>query len=710
MLHNSAAQNYIKNNQKSRSYAGGTNSRDSGFHGPIQINSKERPMSAIFFANASHPLPEANEIDAWFESLTQYEDMLEDMAKVSLDPVFKDELNAIDQWFSVLSEPERTAALYNLIQHASDIQVRFFITILQQMAKMDPGLSSLKEADEDYPQNDSQDQLAHNSSQRNNSNSSQAHERVATTIQNSTHEFSTLEKSFPSFGIEDHNPVSVEQKKQIDAETHNSLFNNGWSPDATHQGDNYLFGSSSSMTRARESRYHNHQNPSLKPSNPSDTTASPRWNQGAIPSTGVAIGDAISKRNNGFPEHGSFSEADSNPDWRNKNGPTQGNMNKGVGLAGGVSTINTSLLNGISVSSIVGSSPKTPSFLLNETRRSFGEKDLNSYRWSTLSESLDPYMPMSQERSTSIPSILGSQPIGDRRSISNRLSMAFSSNRDSVASIVPPPGVYSTNHASPSLRSLQTSNIGAYPTSYGRQNQQKQHHLEDNFLQPAPAITNNQTLTNGFENTNTQSSNNFSSGSPTSTKSFGFKTNSHSYGSSSSRTGAYSTNNYSASRNPNEPTNSMNAAKVSSLIKQKYVIQNGYKNSLVSNQELKSGSGSTMSQAESHNEKATSANLQNMNTIPAQKITSNEKPIQQSTVQQTISKEADGINFELLEDIPSWMKSLRLHKYTACFGGMNYREIIELDDAQLSDLGVQALGARRKMLKVFEGIKNELNA
>ncbi|KAJ1804572.1 Flap-structured DNA-binding and RNA-binding protein, partial [Coemansia sp. RSA 2599] len=100
-------------------------------------NRAGRPASEIFFANAQHPLPKAKHIDQWFESLSQFEDMLEDMAKVSLDPVFKDELNAIDQWFSVLSEPERTSALYSLMQHCSDLQVRFFITILQQMLKMD---------------------------------------------------------------------------------------------------------------------------------------------------------------------------------------------------------------------------------------------------------------------------------------------------------------------------------------------------------------------------------------------------------------------------------------------------------------------------------------------------------------------------------------------------------------------------------------------
>jgi len=60
------------------------------------------------------------------------------MAVVSLDTMFKDELSTIESWFRVLSEAERTAALYSLLQHSSQVQVRFFMTVLQQMAKKDP--------------------------------------------------------------------------------------------------------------------------------------------------------------------------------------------------------------------------------------------------------------------------------------------------------------------------------------------------------------------------------------------------------------------------------------------------------------------------------------------------------------------------------------------------------------------------------------------
>jgi len=59
----------------------------------------------------------------------------------------------------------------------------------------------------------------------------------------------------------------------------------------------------------------------------------------------------------------------------------------------------------------------------------------------------------------------------------------------------------------------------------------------------------------------------------------------------------------------------------------------------------------------------------------------------------------------LLQDIPSWLRSLRLHKYTDNLKDMNWTELVELDEKALEDRGVAAVGARRKMLKVFEQVK-----
>lgn len=65
------------------------------------------------------------------------------MAAASLDANFKEELSAIEQWFRVLSEAERTAALYSLLQSATQVQMRFFVTVLQQMARNDPVMGGL---------------------------------------------------------------------------------------------------------------------------------------------------------------------------------------------------------------------------------------------------------------------------------------------------------------------------------------------------------------------------------------------------------------------------------------------------------------------------------------------------------------------------------------------------------------------------------------
>lgn len=77
-------------------------------------------------------------LDQWFNDLSHYEQTLEDMATAALDANFKEELSAIEQWFKVLSEAERTAALYSLLQTSTPVQMRFFVTVLQQMLKRDP--------------------------------------------------------------------------------------------------------------------------------------------------------------------------------------------------------------------------------------------------------------------------------------------------------------------------------------------------------------------------------------------------------------------------------------------------------------------------------------------------------------------------------------------------------------------------------------------
>ncbi|KAF1929130.1 uncharacterized protein M421DRAFT_420351 [Didymella exigua CBS 183.55] len=112
-----------------------------GFSSPL-ANRGIRPASEIYFGRPSTQSGNPDEMERaaqqWLADIDQYEKTLEEMATATLDQDFKDELSAIEQWFRVLSEAERTAALYALLQQTTQVQIRFFIQVLQQMSKSLP--------------------------------------------------------------------------------------------------------------------------------------------------------------------------------------------------------------------------------------------------------------------------------------------------------------------------------------------------------------------------------------------------------------------------------------------------------------------------------------------------------------------------------------------------------------------------------------------
>ena len=67
--------------------------------------------------------------------------------------------------------------------------------------------------------------------------------------------------------------------------------------------------------------------------------------------------------------------------------------------------------------------------------------------------------------------------------------------------------------------------------------------------------------------------------------------------------------------------------------------------------------------------------------------------------------EEEVADLNTLNDVPSWLRQLRLHKYTPNFEGSHWKEMVLMDDKALEDKGVAALGARRKMLKTFEAVR-----
>lgn len=131
----------------SRAVGSGHHLRASADMGAFASSSTSRIRPSSDFYGNAHPAQSQGTLDIdpsdsltqqWIADIDQYETTLEEMAAATLDRDFKDELGAIEQWFKVLSEAERTAALYALLQQTTQMQVRFFIQVLQQMGKNHP--------------------------------------------------------------------------------------------------------------------------------------------------------------------------------------------------------------------------------------------------------------------------------------------------------------------------------------------------------------------------------------------------------------------------------------------------------------------------------------------------------------------------------------------------------------------------------------------
>ncbi|KAJ1347968.1 hypothetical protein KIN20_003165 [Parelaphostrongylus tenuis] len=65
--------------------------------------------------------------------------------------------------------------------------------------------------------------------------------------------------------------------------------------------------------------------------------------------------------------------------------------------------------------------------------------------------------------------------------------------------------------------------------------------------------------------------------------------------------------------------------------------------------------------------------------------------------------------FDLLKpgmrEVPAWLKSLRLHKYTAMFAELSYEQMMALDEAELEKRNVTK-GARKKILQSIQKLRN----
>jgi SAM domain (Sterile alpha motif) len=65
---------------------------------------------------------------------------------------------------------------------------------------------------------------------------------------------------------------------------------------------------------------------------------------------------------------------------------------------------------------------------------------------------------------------------------------------------------------------------------------------------------------------------------------------------------------------------------------------------------------------------------------------------------------AETVDFDLMQDVQAWLRTLRLHKYAYAFEGLSWQEVVRMTDDDMTQAGVNTIGARRKLLKVFENV------
>jgi len=103
-----------------------------------------------------------------------------------------------------------------------------------------------------------------------------------------------------------------------------------------------------------------------------------------------------------------------------------------------------------------------------------------------------------------------------------------------------------------------------------------------------------------------------------------------------------------------------------------------------------------------------SAGLKNYGLLPQTPMYKSSGLVPQTPVSAMESPRPEDFKPEMLDDIPGWLRGLRLHKYTPCFEDLPWQEMVVLDDAALEAKGVAALGARRRLLRTFEQVRKEM--
>ncbi|KAI8342772.1 hypothetical protein BC941DRAFT_448953 [Chlamydoabsidia padenii] len=539
---------------------------------PSNFNTRNtRPVSEILKPGNYTSSTENDSLNLWYDDLQQYERNLDEMAAASLDQNFKEEMHHVDQWFRFLSEAERTATIYTLLQHSSQVQIRFFINLLQQMGKRDSMHSILMTPTPDHV--DMQSQFAGALAKA----EMEASQRLMSVLPYKTGQVVSR-------------PPPSTARRQVDRHS-------------------FALGDTEDYSR--------------------QFTGGTRFNE-----TSSSSSSSSSSRLTGRPTSQNF---------------------------GGANTLLT---------------PGTNPFHTNGNNRprSVIEGDtstLFSTPWSTT--------PTTSATSSRRPmSVVGN--IGDRNGASlERPKSADVSNWSFTG------GMESMLDQQQQQRTGNTT----YPWALGLDSDIDFSSLT---LQPYVRRGNNNTNNNSNNNnTNTNNNTNGMRGAGVMRNSIpGTLSESDEQQQPSLRTPTIS-----------RPTSPRPISSSSTPFNhRKHLVPPGMEKQF--GQFLNPSEHPVDSTDHDYHSDHSEASHVSNRRVSGANLRGN------SNLSSTKEKKAgEGLDLELLQDVPAWFRSLRLHKYNAIFEPMKWQDIIKLSDAELEAKGVAALGARRKMLKVFENIRAE---
>ncbi|KAF8974087.1 hypothetical protein BGZ46_009795 [Entomortierella lignicola] len=703
------------------------------------------------------------------------------MAVVSLDTVFKDELTTIESWFRVLSEAERTAALYSLLQHSSQVQIRFFITVLQQMAKKDPvgALLSPSQNDKDPVQ-------------------SQLHGAMAKAEMEASQRLLNVLPIQPPAPIErpgahrrlyDRHSVTMGESDE-----YSRLFR---ARDGKRNSIDFL-GRTNSNNSNNNGNISNKQGGVMNGS--SNSNGSPNGHvNGVIGSS--ALSETIAARANQYkPSQGSLNRISTPNVFGNRpksvhEGDTSSMFSSNWNFATLGANPIPSGTNGVS-----NSSTASPGNIGDRT--SFGRpKSVGGAEWM-LSGSSNHRIPVTEGLEKPWTPLIMSPPNmggfhnGTNGSGHNLSAGGFS---NSGLAVERPKSVTESDQSISQWvhsNNLNNNNSGTNQRASTLE-ELKANNRRRTLLRPSAIISNVPvTVMEGDEkllsaSANTSSINIVStmfdetsgtgsgSGSMSDLAASGAATSSASQGNASvySYAGPQSSLN-SFSQQQQQAVQQLQNLSLDPNINIRSPLQQQQQQQYHHNSQpsqprsraaspfasplpspIKSGfrsrpvSGTTSPRLQAQNAawanggNSSNNNLSNYGLLDGSAIVPtdyNQKrhlspPNQQRSVHHHSSldddylsdtsdissigmnghhgrggssakekKQPEGVDFDLLQDTPAWLRSLRLHKYNSIFEGMQWRDIVNLSDGDLINKGVAALGARRKMLKVFEQVRKEM--